>query len=93
MTKCLSIPYLFHVAKQIGSYQAALEKIRFKRCLYCGKELRGSEKEFCNRACKRAYFKWRSMNSERVGIIKIRPKRRDETWEEYHNYLKTLKVW
>jgi len=94
MTKKYPIPYLFEVAKQLGSYQVALEKIRFKRCLYCGRHLDESEeKEFCSRACKRTFYKWRGINSQQVGTIKIRPKRRDETWEEYHDYLNSLKVW
>ena len=95
MTKKYPTPYLFELARQVGSYQVALDRIRFERCLYCGKELKGWKmREFCNRSCMRKFFKWRAaVSQETVGTINIRAKRKDETWEEYHEYLKSLKVW
>ncbi len=92
MTKKYPTPFIFELAKQIGSYQTALDQIRFKQCLYCGRAL-NEDKDFCSRACKRTFYKWRSLNSSEVGTIKIRAKRRDETWEEYHEYLSSLKTW
>ncbi len=92
MASRLAIPYLFKLAAQIHSTEVALERILYKNCLYCGKTL-SEPKEFCSRACQRAFFKWKFKNYIKPGTLKIRPKKKDESWQEYHEYLKSLKVW
>ena len=92
MGRRLNIPYLFKLAQQIHSIEVALERILYKNCLFCG-ALLTEPKEFCNRACQRAFFKWKQKFYIKPGTIKIRPKKKDESWEEYHEYLKSLKIW
>jgi len=92
MARVTRMPYLIVLTLQYNSFEKALHEIRYRKCLFCGNPISGG-KEFCSRGCMRSFMKWRKQASTSIGTIVIRGKRKDETWEEYHEYLESLKLW
>ena len=91
------------------SAEAALRRFAGRRCLMCGKELRrnkrGRPRKFCSRSCKYQYDNFERTRkqiirleeetelSQGLGTIYIRPKYSGESWQQYHQYLQSLKPW
>jgi len=65
----------------------------------------GRYRRFCDDKCKWLYKEFEktrkqiivlekeSESSQELGTIFIRPKLENETWEQYHQYLQSLKAW
>jgi len=66
---------------------------------------RGRPKRFCSKICLSRYKEFErsrreilslevdSEESQELGTIYIRPKFHNETWQQYHRYLQSLKPW
>jgi len=66
---------------------------------------RGRRRRFCSNNCKWRYkhfqqtrrqilsLEIQSENEQELGTIFIRPKLDNETWQQYHQYLQSLKPW
>mgnify|MGYP000459829165 CR=1 FL=1 len=66
---------------------------------------RGRPRRFCSKICLSRYKEFErsrqeilslevdSEESQELGTIYIRPKVHNETWQQYHRYLQSLKPW
>jgi len=75
------------------------------KVIFQPKRRRGRPRRFCSRICLSRYKEFERSrreilrletdigDSQELGTIYIRPKFHNETWQQYHQYLQSLKPW